>query len=166
MTALAFNQSLSMLTTSTSVSTVSPIPMILTYPLNLFSAYIIAPTSATLSSVYAIIDRSLLASGINVLPFRTGTMIGEESLGVRQNGSSNYSWNATIVEGTSTDTSEMAEWLSYSGASGIKGADSVEKYSRVLSELNDAITLDREAWNEIPVPKTEALPSVAGEPTV
>ena len=42
----------------------------------------------------------------------------------------------------------------------------VKKFSRRLKEVDDYVTIDREAWTTIAVPKTVALPVVQGEPAV
>jgi hypothetical protein len=140
------------------------LPTTYSYPLNLFSAYIIAPTSATLSSVYTLIDRSLISSGIITLPFLTGMSKGIESLDTRQNATSMYYWNETIVEGTSIDTGITEQWFSYTGKPAV--VSGVSQYSRRLKEVDDEWVEEREAWKAVAVPKTEALPLVEGEPIV
>jgi len=165
MTADGYNQSLSQVTSGNFLGSYSKTHTTFEYPINLYSSYIIAPSLATLSSVYALIDRSLLSSGISTLPFLTGTSVGAENLATRQNASSMYFWNETIVEGTAADTGVTEQWFSYSGKPG--NLDSgVGAYSRHLKEVNDAVVNDEMAWVEIDVPKTEPLPLVVGEPIV
>lgn len=162
MTSEAFNQSLAMVTTGSFSNSFSKVTTNYEYPINLFSAYIIAPSLATLSSVYTLIDRSLASSGVNTLPYLTGTSLGSETLATRQNASSMYSWNETIVESTSTDTGVMEQWFSFAGKPG-NVRSGVTEFSRRLKEVNDLMTVDEEAWTTIVVPKTVALPQVEGE---
>jgi hypothetical protein len=165
MTSEAFNQSLAMATTGSFLNSFSNVPINYEYPINLFSAYIIAPSLATLSSAYTLIDRSLISSGINTLPYLTGTSTGADNLATRQNASSMYYWNETIVEGTSADTGIMEQWFSFTGRPGnVKSG--VSKFSRKLKGVNDNMVLDREVWTAMAVPKTQALPLVDGEPVV
>jgi len=84
---------------------------------------------------------------------------------VRQNASSFYVWNETIVESTSA-SGKTEGWLSYVGQPGIDWPDGVVAYSRVLKEVDDVMAVDREAWEQIVVPGTEALQLVEGEPVV
>lgn len=165
MTDLAFNQSLSMITTGSYSDSFSGIESKYSYPINLYSAYVIAPTSATLSSVFALIDRSLITKGVDILASLTGLTIGKESLTTRQFGESMYYWNETIVEGTASDTGITEQWSSYSGKSGLK-KDGVKEFSRHLKEDNDAIVVDVEKWDTMVVPSTRPLPYVEGEPVV
>lgn len=154
-----------MVTTGNFSGSYSNIQTTFKYPLNLYSYYIIAPSVATLSSVQALIDRSLLSSGISTLPYLTGTSTGIENLATRQNASSMYYWNETIVEGTADDTGITEQWYSYAGTPGnLDGG--VEAYSRYLKEVDDAIVDDEMAWAEMEVPETVPLPLVVGEPTV
>ncbi|KAF8861409.1 hypothetical protein BDZ45DRAFT_268102 [Acephala macrosclerotiorum] len=165
MTNLAYNQSLSMLTTGSYSSSISPIKTTYSYPLNLYSFYVIAPTTTTLSSVFALIDRSLITKGIDLLSSLTGLNIGRESLATRQFGESQYSWNETIVEGTAADTGVTEQWFSYEGTPGLT-ANGAREYSRHLKEVDDVIVLDDEKWATIAVPSTKPLPYVEGEPAV
>lgn len=154
-----------MLTTGSYSSSVSPIKTTYSYPLNLYSFYIIAPTTATLSSVFALIDRSLITKGIDLLSSLTGLELGSESLATRQFGESQYYWNETIVEGTAADTGVTEQWFSYSGEPGLV-IDGVRDYSRHLREVDDAMVQDDERWTTIAVPSTQPLPYVEGEPIV
>ncbi|EPE31591.1 hypothetical protein GLAREA_12347 [Glarea lozoyensis ATCC 20868] len=165
MTDLAFNQSLAMVTTGTNYDSISGIQTTYKYPLNLYSSYIIAETKATLSSVLALVDRSLITTGVNILLYLTGTRTGPESLRTRQSAISQYSWNATIVEGMLTDTSSLEQWFSYAGHSGLK-AGGVEQFGRYLKESDDFTTEDNECWSVIEVPGTIPLPPVDGMPHV
>jgi hypothetical protein len=165
MDSLAFNQSLAMTSSGIYSNSFSTIPTDYYYPLNLFSAYIIAPSVATLSSVYCLIDRSQVISGMDTLPYLTGTSAGAQSLATRQNAESMYFWNETIVLGTDMDTSTAEQWFSYTGSPGnIK--DGVKEFSKTLKASNDLIVLDKEAWTTIEVPPTVPLPLVEGEPVV
>jgi hypothetical protein len=165
MTSLAYNQSLSMLTTGSHTDSFSGIKTTYSYPINLYSAYIIAPTTATLSSVFALIDRSLITKGINILSSLTGLKLGSESLATRQFGESNYYWNETIVEGTAADNGVTKQWFSYSGKSGLS-KDGVREFSRRLKEVDGGIVVDDEKWETMVVPSTKLLPYVEGEPVV
>jgi len=131
--------------------------------MNLYSAYIIAPSLATLSSVFTLIDRSLITKGLNILSYLTG-INSAETLQTRQLGTSMYYWNETIVEGTAADTGAMEQWFSYFGTPGFEGGP--KKFSRHLREGNDSMILDEKAWRAIYVPSTVALPYVEGEPVV
>ena len=165
MTSEAFNQSLAMVTTGSFSNSFSNVATNYEYPINLFSSYIIAPSLATLSSVYTLIDRSLVSSGINTLPYLTGTSTGADNLATRQNASSMYYWNETIVEGTSEDTGIMEQSFSFTGRPGnLKSG--VSKFSRKLKEVNDYMVVDQDVWMSMAVPKTQALPLVDGEPVV
>lgn len=127
------------------------------YPLNLYYSYYIADTDAELSSVSAAIDRSLLASGVPALPYLTGTSLGAGDLATKQNVTSRYYWNETIVAGLEDlDSSDGETWYSSSGVPG--GEFGVAAYSRYLVEKDDAVTVDKEAWATIDVPVTEPLP--------
>lgn len=154
-----------MVSTGTFSNSLTTIPSTYSYPLNLFSFYVIAPTSATLSSVYALIDRSLLSTGINTLPYLTGTSTGSETLATRQNATSNYYWNETIVEGTSADVGITEQWFSFEGAPG-NGMNGTAAYSRRLREMDDVLVLDHFFPATMVVPPTIALPVVEGEPSV
>ncbi|KAI6087431.1 hypothetical protein F4821DRAFT_108176 [Hypoxylon rubiginosum] len=164
---LAFNQSLAMVTFGSHSSSASDVISRYTYPLNLFSAYDVVSSGATTNpgSVLCLADRSKLTDGISSLSFLTGTSIGSENLKTRQNVTSSYHWNSTIVEGTEgLDTMDGEVWLSYSGASSL-GAG-VAEYSRYAKEKNDSVLVDEQGWGQIPVPSTIPLPYVDGEPIV
>ncbi|KUJ19264.1 uncharacterized protein LY89DRAFT_706092 [Mollisia scopiformis] len=165
MTDLAYNQSLSMLSTGSYSDSFSGTESTYSYPINLYSAYVIAPTTATLSSVFTLIDRSLITKGIDILSSLTGLTLGSESLATRQFGESMYYWNETIVEGTAADTGVTEQWFSYSGHPGL-GEDGVRDFSRHLKEVDDAIVTDDERWETMVVPNTKPLPYVEGEPVV
>jgi hypothetical protein len=162
MTDLAFNQSLAMLTNGSYSS--SGVTSTYAYPLNLYSAYVIAPSVATLSSVFTLIDRSLVTKGIDLLSYLSGVK-GKEEIKTRQLGESMYYWNETIVEGTKNDTGETEQWYSYSGISGNEGSG-VEEYGRYLREVDGVWVGDVEGWRTIEVPETEPLKLVEGEPVV
>lgn len=165
MSADAYNQSLSQTTTGSFSDSLSREKTSYEWPINLYSAYVIAPTSTTLSSVFMLIDRSITNYGIAMLPFLTRISEGPAILETRQNGESMYYWNETIVEGTSADTSTTEQWFSYAGKPGLERYG-VEQYSRHLKQVNDEIILDDAVWLATPVPKTEPLPYVEGEPRV
>ncbi|CAJ2511143.1 Uu.00g067680.m01.CDS01 [Anthostomella pinea] len=165
MTDLAFNQSLAMVTSGSHSSSASDIISRYTYPMNLFSAYVVQSTGATSNpgSVFCMVDRSKVVDGVSTLPLLTGTSSSSESLKTRQNVTSDYHWNSTIVEGTAgLDTMDGEVWLSYSGAPG--ASSGVTGYHRYAKEKNDNVIADEEGWFEIPVPSTEPLPVVQGEP--
>ncbi|KAL7624235.1 hypothetical protein AAE478_005794 [Parahypoxylon ruwenzoriense] len=167
MTDSAFNQSLAMVTSGSHSGSGSGIVSRYTYPLNLFSAYDVASSGATTNpgSVFCMVDRSKLTEGISTLSFLTGISIGLESLKTRQNVTSNYHWNRTIVEGTKgLDTMEGEVWLSYSGAAASQVR--ITAYHRYAKERNDVILLDEQDWEQIPVPSTVPLPVIEGEPVV
>jgi hypothetical protein len=164
MTELAFNQSLAMVTSGTNFDSRSGIHSTYKYPLNLYSSYIIAETKATLSSVLALVDRSLITTGINILSYLTGTEKGPHNLRTRQSGTSQYSWNATIVEGMPTDTSSLEQWFSYKGSPGLNRGR--HQFSRYLKEVNDFVTDDVKLSAPIEVPDTVPLPYVEGMPHV
>jgi hypothetical protein len=168
MTNLAYNQSLSMLTSGSHTSSAG-LKTSYSYPLNLYSFYIIASTSSTLSSVLALIDRSYLLHGVRTLSsYLSGLVVGMEALSTRQDGSNFYAWNATIVEpvsGAAADTGALSQWLSYSGQSGLKEGG-VREYGRYLKEVDDEIVSDVQGWKTIEVSETRALPYVEGEPLV
>ncbi|KAK0121829.1 hypothetical protein ONS95_010111 [Cadophora gregata] len=166
MTGSAFNQSLSMLTTGSHTDSFSGTRTSYSYPLNLYSSYIIAPASKiTLSSVLALIDRSRITQGINFLSYLSGLRLGGESLSTRQTARSKYFWNETIVEGTADDTGILEQWFSYAGKLGLK-SNGVEAFSRHLKEVDDEIVFDEGAWKTMNVPATQPLPYVDGEPMV
>lgn len=123
------------------------------YPLDLYYSYSIAETEAELSSVFATIDRGLWTSGIPTLPYLTGTSLGMADVSTRQNITSKYYWNETIVGGIEDlDSSTGETWYS---ASNSPGSDlGVSQYSRYLVESDDILYKDEEAWKviEVPVP--------------
>ncbi|OTA80944.1 hypothetical protein M434DRAFT_17521 [Hypoxylon sp. CO27-5] len=167
MTDSAFNQSLAMVTSGRHSDSASDIISNYTYPLNLFSAYDVASSGATTNpgSVLCLVDRSKLIDGIPTLLFLTGTSVGSESLKTRQNVTSNYHWNRTIVEGTEgLDTMNGEVWLSYSSRGASK--NDVTAYHRYAREKNDSVVVDEQGWGQIPVPDTTPLPPVDGEPIV
>ncbi|KAI1381597.1 hypothetical protein F4677DRAFT_403555 [Hypoxylon crocopeplum] len=167
MTDLAFNQSLAMVTSGSYSDSASDVISHYTYPLNLFSAYDVAFSGATTNpgSVLCLADRSKLIDGISTLSFLTGTSVETASLKTRQNVTSNYHWNRTIVEGTpGLDTMDGEVWLSYSGSAASEGG--VIAYHRYAKEKNDSVLIDEEGWEQMPVPSTVPLPVVEGEPEV
>ncbi|KAI0485827.1 peptide N-acetyl-beta-D-glucosaminyl asparaginase amidase A-domain-containing protein [Xylaria cf. heliscus] len=167
MTDFAFNQSLAMISSGSHSSSVSDIESHYRYPMNLFSAYKVQSEGATSNpgSVLCLVDRSKLTDGISILTLLTGTSTGPETLNTRQNVTSNYHWNSTIVEGTvGLDTMDGEVWFSSSSSPGSKRG--VQKYSRYAKEKDDALLVDKERWGTIPVPSTEPLPVVEGEPEV
>jgi hypothetical protein len=166
MTSLAYNQSLAMVSSGSFVSSSGP-KTTYSYPLNLYSAYIISEDPSALSSVLALIDRSLILSGLRTLSsFFSGIITGKETLTTRQVGESMYYWNETIVEGTTADTGMMEQWFSYAGKSGVTGTAGVEEYSRHTKEVNDVFVFDNQAWSTMKVPNTDPLRYVEGEPIV
>ncbi|KAI0843556.1 hypothetical protein F5Y06DRAFT_255253 [Hypoxylon sp. FL0890] len=167
MTDLAFNQSLSMVTSGSQSDSASGIISHYTYPLNLFSAYDVVSSGATTNpgSVLCLVDRSKLTDGISTISILTGTSVGSESLTTRQNVTSNYHWNRTIVEGTEgLDTMDGEVWLSYSGSGASNNG--VVAYHRYAKEKNDSVLVDEQGWGQIPVPDTTSLPPVDGEPII
>ncbi|KAI0882610.1 uncharacterized protein GGS22DRAFT_46922 [Annulohypoxylon maeteangense] len=159
MSDLAFNQSLSMITSGSYSDSISNVISHYVYPLNLFSAYDVASSGATTNpgSVFCMVDRSKLTDGISTLPFFTGISVGSESLHTRQNVTSNYHWNRTIVEGTEgLDAMDGEVWLSYSGIAA--SGDSVVAYHRYAKEKNDSILVDEQGWGPLQVPSTMPLP--------
>ncbi|KAI2467793.1 hypothetical protein F4781DRAFT_297714 [Annulohypoxylon bovei var. microspora] len=167
MTDLAFNQSLAMVTSGSYSDSTSKVISQYTYPLNLFSAYDVASSGATTNpgSVFCMVDRSKLTNGVSTLSFLTGVSVGSESLSTRQNVTSNYHWNRTIVEGTQgVDTMDGEVWLSYSGIAASENG--VAAYHRYAKEKNDSISINEEGWTLMTVPSTVPLPLVDGEPIV
>ncbi|GAP90132.1 putative peptide-N4-(N-acetyl-beta-glucosaminyl) asparagine amidase A [Rosellinia necatrix] len=167
MTDFAFNQSLAMVSSGRHTSSASDVVSSYTYPMNLFSAYKVQSEGATTNpgSVLCLVDRSKLTDGVSILPFLTGTSTGAETLKTRQNVTSNYHWNSTIVEGTAgLDTMDGEMWFSSSSSSGLKGG--VRGYHHYAKEKDDALVVDRRGWGTIPVPSTEPLPIVEGEPEI
>ncbi|KAI0973179.1 peptide N-acetyl-beta-D-glucosaminyl asparaginase amidase A-domain-containing protein [Xylaria arbuscula] len=167
MTDLAYNQSLAMVSSGSHSSSVSDIVSSYTYPMNLFSAYKVQSEGATTNpgSVLCLVDRSKLTNGIPILPFLTGTSTGPETLQTRQNVTSNYHWNSTIVEGTAgLDTMDGEVWFSSSNSPGTE--QGVRGYHLYAKEKDDTLIAKEEVWGTIPVPSTEPLPVVEGEPAV
>jgi len=167
MTDFAFNQSLAMASSGSYSSSASNIVSTYSYPMNLFSAYKVQSEGATSNpgSVLCLVDRSKLTDGISLLPFLTGTSLGPGRLRTRQNVTSDYHWNRTIVEGTpGLDTMDGEMWFSSASSPGSKAG--VQKYHRYAKEKNDVLIADRAGWSTIPVPRTEPLPIVEGEPQV
>ncbi|KAI1341680.1 peptide N-acetyl-beta-D-glucosaminyl asparaginase amidase A-domain-containing protein [Xylariaceae sp. FL0016] len=167
MTDLAFNQSLAMVSAGSYASSASDIITSYTYPMNLFSAYTVQSTGATTNpgSVFCMVDRSRLSSGTSTLPFLSGMVTGPENLRTRQNVTSDYHWNTTIVEGTDgLDTMDGEMWFSYAGTPG--GSGGVSTYHRNAKEKNDTILADEQGWSTIAVPATRPLPVIEGEPEV
>ncbi|KAI8630820.1 peptide N-acetyl-beta-D-glucosaminyl asparaginase amidase A-domain-containing protein [Xylariaceae sp. FL1651] len=167
MTDLAFNQSLAMVSSGSYYSSVSGIISRYSYPMNLFSAYEVQSEGATTNpgSVLCLVDRSKITDGISILSFLTGTSTGLQSLRTRQNVTSDYHWNSTIVEGTaSLDTMDGEMWFSSSGSPGSKSG--VVEYHHHAKEKNDALLVDERGWSMVPVPSTQPLPVIEGEPEV
>ncbi|KAI0192758.1 peptide N-acetyl-beta-D-glucosaminyl asparaginase amidase A-domain-containing protein [Xylaria flabelliformis] len=167
MTDLAFNQSLAMISSGSHSSSASDIVSHYTYPMNLFSAYKVQSEAATTNpgSVLCLVDRSKITDGISILPFLTGTSVGSETLNTRQNVTSNYHWNSTIIEGTAgLDTMDGEVWFSSSSSPGSERG--VRMYHHYAKEKDDVLLVDEEGWDTIPVPSTEPLPIVEGEPDV
>ncbi|KAJ0116663.1 hypothetical protein J7T55_009813 [Diaporthe amygdali] len=166
MTNPAYNQSLTMTSSGTFEGSFSGgVESSYSYPLNLYSAYVISEDANVLSSVFCMIDRSLLANATSALPALTGTLLGPESLATRQNVTSFYAWNETIVEGVEAlDTCDGETWYSFSGCPGSEAG--VPEYSRYLREVDDTLVADVVKPNTISVPATEPLLLVEGEPHV
>ncbi|KAI0914572.1 peptide N-acetyl-beta-D-glucosaminyl asparaginase amidase A-domain-containing protein [Ustulina deusta] len=167
MTDFAFNQSLAMISSGSHSSSASDVVSSYTYPMNLFSAYKVQSEGATTNpgSVLCLVDRSKLTDGISILSVLTGISTGPETLETRQNVTSNYHWNSTIVEGTAgLDTMDGEVWFSFSSSPGNK--QGVQRYHRYAKEKGDALVVDEEGWSTIPVPSTEPLPAIEGEPKV
>ncbi|KAJ8132261.1 hypothetical protein O1611_g1360 [Lasiodiplodia mahajangana] len=167
MTDFAFNQSLAMTSSGSHSSSASHIVSSYTYPMNLFSAYKVQSEGATTNpgSVLCLVDRSKLTDGISILPFLTGTSTGFETLKTRQNVTSNYHWNSTIVEGTAgLDTMDGEVW--FSSSSSPRSKQGVRSYHHYAKAKDDALLENEEGWGTIPVPSTEPLPVVEGEPEV
>lgn len=128
------------------------------YPLNLYSSYYLAENDDELSSVFAVIDRSLLTSSVPALSYLTGMTLGTAVVATRQNVTSNYYWNATIVGGIEDlDTCDGETWFSSSQTPGSEFG--VANYSRYLREKDDSVAADEEGWVTISVPSTQPLPS-------
>lgn len=126
------------------------------YPLFLYSSYYLAETDAELSFVFSAIDRSLLTTGIATLPFASGISLGSGEIATRQNVTSNYYWNATIVGGIEQlDTCNGETW--YSSISYPGNEAGVAEYSRYLKEDDDEMVADTAAWAVSSVPSTGPL---------
>ncbi|KAI3393296.1 hypothetical protein diail_4478 [Diaporthe ilicicola] len=166
MTNPAYNQSLTMASSGTYEGSLSGgSQSSYSYPLNLYSAYVISESAAELSSVFCMIDRGLLANATSALGTLTGKVLGPERLATRQNVTSFYAWNETIVEGIEAlDTCDGETWYSYSGEPGSEAG--VPAYSRYLREADDALVADVVGFSTIGVPATQPLPFVDGEPDV
>lgn len=166
MTNPAYNQSLSMASSGNYSGSFSDDCLsAYSYPLNLYSSYVIAETDDELSSVFCMIDRSLLSVSTPAIPALTGTLHGSETLASRQNVTSFYTWNETIVEGIQRmDTCDGETWYSYSGVPSIE--EGVPEFSQYLRQKDNELVLDEEYWATMAVPSTEPLPVVVGEPAV
>lgn len=135
------------------------------YPMNLYYSYDLAETDVELSSVYSLIDRSLLRNGTDTLPYLSGISLGASVVATRQNVTSNYYWNETIVGGIENlDTCDGETWFSSSGEPGSESG--VAEYSGYLHEIDDIMVADQEAWTTIFVPATQPLPSIVGGPSL
>lgn len=160
-----WNMTLAMNSSGSSTASFAGDTTTYSYPLNLYFAYDLAETDAELSSVYSLIDRSLLRTGTTALPYLSGVSLGVDSVRTRQNVTSNYYWNETIVGGIeSLDTCDGDTWYSSSGKPGSEFG--VAAYSRYLREKDDALTIDDGAWATMSVPVTQPLPSVDGGPSL
>ncbi|KAI1821716.1 peptide N-acetyl-beta-D-glucosaminyl asparaginase amidase A-domain-containing protein [Xylaria intraflava] len=167
MTDFAFNQSLAMISSGRHSNSASDIVSRYSYPMNLFSAYDVQPVGSTTNpgSVLCLVDRSKLTDGSSILSFLSGTSIGTNVVETRQNVTSNYHWNSTIIEGTAgLDTMDGEVWFSSSSSPGSKKG--VRGYHRYAREKDDVIMADTTGWETIPIPSTEPLPVVEGEPEV
>ncbi|KAI1816641.1 peptide N-acetyl-beta-D-glucosaminyl asparaginase amidase A-domain-containing protein [Poronia punctata] len=167
MTDYAFNQSLAMVSSGSYSSSASNIVSTYTYPMNLFSAYKVQSEGATSNpgSVLCLVDKSKLTDGIALLPYLTGISTGRGTLSTRQNVTSDYHWNRTIVQGTpGLDKMDGEMWFSSSNSPGSKAG--VTKYHHYAKDKDDVLIVDREGWSTIRVPPTEPLPIVEGEPKV
>lgn len=135
------------------------------YPMSLYYSYDLAETEAKLSSVYSLIDRSLLRAGTSAIPYLSGVSLGADSVQTRQNVTSTYYWNETIVGGIeSLGVCDGDTWFSSSGVPG--SGSGVAAYSRYLREKDDSLIADEEVWATILVPATQSLPSVDGGPSL
>ncbi|KAH8196210.1 hypothetical protein TruAng_009626 [Truncatella angustata] len=154
----ALNQSTSMSTKGSYSGAFSDIVSTYEYPLNLYSSYDVSADGPVTNpgSVFCTADRSLLTGGVMLLPFMTGLVVGTESFATRQNVTSMYYWNDTIVEGTGdNNTCEGSAWLSFSGTPGSNAG--VREFSQYLQELNDSWVERKQGWSTIQVPSTELL---------
>ncbi|ETS76626.1 hypothetical protein PFICI_12013 [Pestalotiopsis fici W106-1] len=160
LTNAALNQSTSMVTQGTYSGSASAEVSTFQYPLNLYSSYDLADSNPVTSpgSVYCLVDRSLISDGVALLPLMSGMIAGPESLAVRQNVTSMYYWNNTIVEATGdNNTCSGASWLSFVGNS--TSDNGVDAFGQQLQELDDAWVNQQQAWGTIPVPTTGPLPT-------
>ncbi|KAH9896209.1 hypothetical protein F4778DRAFT_772133 [Xylariomycetidae sp. FL2044] len=167
MSDLAFNQSLALVSSGRYAGSFSDVVSRYTYPLNLYSDYDVESEGATTSpgAVFCMVDRSKVTEGIPTLPFLTGISTGPETFRTRQNVTSDYKWNETIVEGSEgRDTMDGAVWLSYSGTPGRTAG--VVQYHRYAREKNDTVIEDQTGWSVIDVPSTMPLPYLEGVPPV
>lgn len=160
-----WNMTLAMNSSGSSTTSFADGTTTYSYPLNLYYAYDLAETDAELSSVYSLIDRSLLCNGTDTLPYLSGLSLGASSVATRQNVTSNYYWNETIVGGIeSLDTCNGETWFASSSEPG--SAFGVAKYSRYLHEIDDTMVADLEAYATMSVPATQPLPSIGGGPSL
>lgn len=160
----ALNQHTSMVTEGTYSASASEIESTYKYPLELYSSYDVSAEGPVThpGSVFCMADRSLLTDGITLLPFMSGLRVDKESLETRQNVTSMYYWNDTIVEGTGdNNTCEGAAWLSFWGAPASQTG--VSAFSQYLQEENDSWVEDTDSWETMTVPTTQPLPYVDGE---
>ncbi|KAI4600016.1 hypothetical protein KJ359_001117 [Pestalotiopsis sp. 9143b] len=155
----ALNQSTTMVTQGTySGSASGGVVSTFRYPLNLYSSYDVSATNTVTSpgSVFCMVDRGLSSDGAALLPLMSGLIAGPESLSVRQNVTSMYYWNDTIVEATGdNNTCNGASWLSFTGNS--TAASGVQEFGQYLQELGDAWVQRQQVWSAIPVPSTAPL---------
>lgn len=159
----SYNSDLAMDSTGNYSSSISSGQVsVYSYPLNLYSSYYLAETEDELSSVFSTIDRSLLTTGISTLPFVSGISLGTDQIATRQNVTSNYFWNATIVGGIEQlDTCDGETWYSSTNSPGSEAG--VAEYSRHLIERDDKVVADVEAWTSFPVPLTTTLQGLTFE---
>ncbi|KAI1860096.1 hypothetical protein JX265_010020 [Neoarthrinium moseri] len=159
----ALNQTTSAVTSGSHYSDVSDVVSRYVYPLTLYSSYDVSPEGPVIhpGSVLCMVDRSAIDDGVNLLQFYSGVEVGTKSLVGRQNITSKYYWNDTIVEGTGSNNKCNGEtWFTYSGAPAF--AAGVKEYSRYLRESDDAIVADQQAWTTIVVPNTIPIWDVEG----
>lgn len=157
----ALNQSTEMVTEGNYSSSAMEKPSNYQYPLNLYSSYDISADGPVTHPgfVFCVVDRSLLRDGSTLLSLGSGLVIGSEIFAVRQNVTSRYYWNDTIVEGTGdNNTCDGAAWLSYTGDPGSEVG--VHEFSQYLQELDDSWVERTQDWSTMPVPVTEPLPDV------
>lgn len=159
-----WNMTLAVTSSGSSTSSFADDIATYSYPMNLYYAYDLAETDADLSSVYSLIDRSVLRNGTSALPYLSGITLGTSVVQTRQNVTSNYYWNETIVGGVENlDTCDGETWFSSLGRPG--NSDSgVAAYSRYLRESEDVLVADQKAWATLSIPATQPLPSIDGGP--